>query len=259
MGKMDLYAKLKDKADNYKYLHHFTSIENFERIISDQKLLLNRLDRVKDKNENAFLPNLWNCKVFACCFTHSEEGKERFWNEYAKKNGVRISFPNSLMIEENYKIVSPNGYIFSKKNKTDVKHKQYERDTDWACYDISKVDIRYVNNNELVEWKDCSNALVKEASYNWEEETRIRVAMDTRGMGTVLNHENIFEVVTAPFEIVFLEMSEKILSKIFVSVPDYATDDFIFYVRKILRKCNYTANCKIYRLTPSGTIYETGV
>ena len=81
MNKRDIYSELKNKAEKHIYLHHFTALENFYKIISGQKLLLNRLDRVEDKTENAFLPDLWGNKVFAGCFTHSEEGKKRFWDE----------------------------------------------------------------------------------------------------------------------------------------------------------------------------------
>ena len=258
-----LYFRMTQKAQQYDYLHHFTALDKFEKIIAGQKLLLNRLDKVEDKSENKFLPELWRTKVFVGCFTHSKEGKRKFWEEYAHGNGVRLSFPNSLMIMGNYKIISANDYCFPKRKQTNIHHSKYEHDEDWAYFDISKVDILYLNQKDAEEWKGCGNGLVKNYVtgdiYDWEEETRIRVAMDPIGWENRLNREKRYEIVTPPFDKIFLEMNENILQNMFVSVPDNSTNEFVLNIRAILRLCEHTTNCKIYKLTPQGELYDTSI
>lgn len=162
----DIYHKLSEDALVYDYLHHFTSIDCFKLIIEGQRLLLNRIDNVKDENENKFLPYLWNTKVFVGCFTHSNKGKKKFWDEYAHNNGVRISFQNSLLNEENLQITSANNHVFEKRVKTNLNHREYNKDCDWGYFDISKVDILYINPSDSLNWINCGNGLVKNYGTN---------------------------------------------------------------------------------------------
>ena len=74
---MDIYLEMAERAKHYALLHHFTSLDTFRLIISGEQFLLNRLDKVSDKMEEAYLPKFWREKIFVTCFTHSDEGKER--------------------------------------------------------------------------------------------------------------------------------------------------------------------------------------
>lgn len=66
--------------------------------------------------------------------------------------------------------------------------------------------------------------------------------MDPIGWENRLNKEKRYEIVTPPFDKIFLEMNENILQNMFVSVPDNSTKDFILSIRAILRLCEHTAN-----------------
>ncbi len=252
----DIYPLMIEKAQKHEYLHHFTGLDKFELIISGQKLLLNRLDRVEDKTENEMLPDLWNRKVFVACFTHSNKGKHRFWNEYAKGNGVRISFKNDILTSEHFKLISQGKNIFTKRTKTDINYKSYNKFDDWGYFDISKVDIQYCDQSEIHQWQDKGNGLVKEEKYSWEEETRIRVAMDPLGWENILNNSNKFEVVRPFFETLYMQLSEAMLKSMYISVPEHASEEFILKVKSILGACEHTNNCPIYRLCENGEIRD---
>ena len=247
------YFPLCDQAMVHPYLHHYTSLDKFKLIISGEQFLLNRLDQVSDKAENAFLPEFWRDKIFVCCFTHSTTDKERFWSEYAKGNGVRISLPNEVIIPENFQILSECGHCFQPRARTEPTHKGYSCAKDWGWYDISKLDIEYISPNDTPNWVDRGNALIKncyeERKYDWEEETRIRVALapigweQKRGKGEIT-----FNTVRPWFTKIYMKMSPKILRELLISVPEDATEEFINEVRQILKICKHTENCKIYRL-----------
>lgn len=245
-----LYKELSEKAAKHTSLYHFTSLECLELIIMGGKMMLRRLDEMSDKSENDFLPQFWKKKVFACCFTHSTEGKPDFWAEYAKNNGVRIEFPNDLLNPENYHVVSENNYCFPKISKTTPSHKSYAHEEDWGIYDISKVDVKYLCSEERDIWNECSNGLIKncvaDSSYNWEEETRIRISMRPIGWEDTQQKENRF--ATPLFKRVFIEFDDIILRNICVSVPYDADAQFICQVHKILSMNPVTKNCVIKRL-----------
>lgn len=262
MGQSDMYTKLVQEAEKHATLHHFTRIENFDKIISSSSLLLRRLDQMEDKSENEYLPGLWKSKVFAACFTHSNEGKARFWKEYAGGNGVRLSFPNHLLTSETCELVSRTGYKYPKRKRTDIEHKTYEADEDWSYYDISKIDIVYIDPSESERWKGRSNGLAKNcgingeehARYNWEEETRIRVAMDPLGWENKLNKANKFVVVTPPFDSVFLRLNEVVLKHMYVSVREGTPAETIKSAQKILAKNEHTSKCVVYILKDNGNL-----
>ena len=249
---IDPYFRLTESAEQHKYLYHYTNMDAFEKIVRGGKLKLKRLDKMEDKGENEFLSKFWQNKVFACCFTHSEEGKERFWREYAKNDGVRIEFPNHLLIRENYRIVSENGYEFPKITRTDPGHKLYNSDEDWGLYDVSKVDILYLSAEERESWRGKSNGLAKnsfaESSYDWEEETRIRIAMRPVGWEERLDKTNNFVPMQPFFDEMYIELNVAILCNISVSIPSAADDQFVCKVKNILAKNPMTKDCAINRL-----------
>lgn len=251
MGNFDfLYKELSESASKYACLYHFTSLECLELIIMGGKMMLRRLDEMADKSESDFLPQFWKRKVFACCFTHSTEDKPGFWSEYAKNNGVRIEFPNDLLNPENYRVVSENNYCFPKISRTTPSHKSYTSEKDWGIYDISKVDVKYLSSEERDIWNKCSNGLIKncvaDSSYDWEEETRIRIAMRPVGWEDTQQKENRF--ASPLFTRVFIEFDDIILRNICVSVPHDADAQFICHVHKILSMNPATKNCVINRL-----------
>ena len=251
---MDIYFELSDYAKQHCFLHHFTSLQTLRLIITSEQFLLNRLDKVSDKSENAYLPNFWRGKIFVSCFTHSNECKERFWAEYAKGNGVRISIPNDLLVPENYEIVSPCGYVFPKRDHTDTAHKTYNCVKDWAYYDISKVDVQYIDPRTAPSWKNHGNGLIKncleDIRFDWEEETRIRVAMAPIGWESVRGKNRIdFETVTPWFDHIYIKLKPSVLKKIVITVPENTSIEFLKDVRNTLRLSPHTEKCKIYILT----------
>jgi len=261
-NKKDLYNELKTNATQYEYLHHFTQIENFQKIIEQQCLLLNRIDRVTDKNENIMLPNLWKKKVFIGCFTHSNKGKKEFWEVYAKNNGVRISFPNHLLNKNNFTIISENNYQFKKRSKSNWSHIDYEQDDkNWGYFDILKNDIFYNNVHNWHNYENCGNALVKNYTFNdhydWEEETRLRIALAPLGLENQLNEEtNKLNVTLPDFNKIYLKLNKKILENIFISVPANANEQFIIKVARILSSTKNTKNCRIFKLYENGDLVE---
>lgn len=249
---VDPYFRLTESAEQHKYLYHFTKMDAFEKIVSGGKLKLTRLDTMEDKGENEFLSEFWKNKVFACCFTHSAEWKKRFWEEYAKKDGVRIEFPNHLLTQGNYSVVSENGYEFPKLVRTEPGHKLYGRDEDWGVYDVSKVDVLYLGPEERESWRGRGNGLMKnsfaQSSYDWEEETRIRIAMRPVGWEEVLDKSKEFVPVTPFFNEIYIELSSAILRNISVSIPSDADEQFVCKVKTILAKNTMTKECTIHRL-----------
>lgn len=93
---------------------------------------------------------------------------------------------------------------------------------------MSKIDIVYIDPLESERWKGHSNGLAKNcgingeesAWYNWEEETRIRVAMDPLGWENKLDKANKFVVVTPPFDSVSLKLNTVVLKHMDVSVRE---------------------------------------
>lgn len=249
---VDPYFRLTESAEQHKYLYHFTNMDAFEKIIADGRLRLTRLDKMMDKGENEFLSEFWKNKVFACCFTHSKEGKKRFWEEYAKNDGVRIEFPNHLLTQKNYRVVSKADYSFPKIERSDPKHKLYERDVDWGVYDISKVDVLYLGPEGREKWRGRSNGLAKncfeETYYDWEEETRIRIAMRPVGWEEILDKTNEFVPVTPSFEEIFIELSNTIWRNISVAIPSNADERFVCKVKAILATNPMIKECTIHRL-----------
>lgn len=247
----DLYRKLTENAKQHEFLYHFTSLDCLQLIVRSGKMMLRRLDQMADKGEDEFLPTFWKKKVFACCFTHSSEGKADFWTEYAKGNGVRLEFPNALLIPEKYQVVSEHNYRFSTIAKTTPGHKTYNHDEDWGVYDISKVDVKYLSSNERDAWTGYSNGLIKNCiankSYDWEEETRIRISLRPVGWEDTREVENRFASPT--FTKVFIEFSEDILRHISISVPANADGSFIRQVEKIMAMNPATRDCIINRLS----------
>lgn len=262
---MPIYFEMVERAKKYTFLHHFTSLETFRLIISGEQFLLNRLDKVSDKTEHAFLREFWRRKIFVTCFTHSNEGKERFWLDYAKGHGVRISIPNDLLTPENYEIISTCGYIFPNRNRTNPNHRTYSCVEDWACYDISKLDVQYIDPQKAPDWKDSGNGLIKNSlediRFDWEEETRIRVAMSPIGWENVRGQNRInFETVTPWFEHMYLKLKPPILQKMFVTVPENVPAEFTKKVRNALQQSPHTRNCTIYKMLGSnGLLVETGI
>ncbi len=242
--KKDIYLELTEKAHQYEFLHHFTSMEKFRSIVSSGKLLLNRLDRVEDKSENEYLDDFWKSKVFVLCCTHSSKGKIKFWNDYAKGNGVRIDIPNHLLSPDYYKIVSDKGYYFPKKVKTNFQYNSYSNECDWAIYDISKLDMLYIDPKNATEWINQGNGLIKNCvandSYDWEEETRVRVAMEPLGIS---GRNGKYPI--PPFQVMYMELSKELLSNLTIAIPRGSSDLVITQVQEILALNEHTKSCKI--------------
>lgn len=245
----DPYLSLRKNAEQHNNLYHFTNMESFEKIIMGGALKLNRLDQMDDKGENEYLVEFWKNKVFACCFTHSSKGKARFWEEYAENDGVRIEFPNQLLLPENYQVISENGYCFPKVVRTIPQNKRYDCYEDWGVYDISKVDMYYLHPLERENWQDRGNGLVKnclaDTSYDWEEETRIRIAMRPLGWEEILDKTNEFLPMIPFFKSVYIKLGSDVLRSIGISVRKI---EDVQPVRRILSMNPATRNCKIHLL-----------
>ncbi len=160
----------------------------------------------------------------------------------------------TFVTSEYFKLISQSENIFTKRTKNDINYKSYNKFDDWGYFDISKVDIQYYDQFEIHQWQDKGNGLVKEEKYSWEEETRIRVAMDPLGWENILNDSNKFEVVRPFFETLYMQLSEAMLKSMYISVPERASEEFILKVKSILDACEHTNNCPIYRLCENGEL-----
>lgn len=109
-------------AEGRSQLYHYTNLETLSIILSDKTFLLNRIDKVNDLMESAYLqlPEVYSC-VFAGCFSHRKIESIPHWHMYTKADrGVRINFLLKMPLGKNL-----DGFM-DKKRSIVVKYNEDE-------------------------------------------------------------------------------------------------------------------------------------
>ena len=113
MSLIDKITQNKNDFEKIEKLYHYTSIETLKLIIESKSLKFNRNDKMNDLIEhrrNEFA----DFDYYITCFTHEDFESIPLWHIYAKREGVRITFPNkSLFKNKIYFMHNGNKQYFS--------------------------------------------------------------------------------------------------------------------------------------------------
>lgn len=98
-------------------LHHYTTIDSFEKIIKNKNIKFNRLDKVDDKAEWMNDSYLKDVKIklgkyaFVSCWNCQDKENIDLWNRYADNNsGVRITLDSDMFVT--YDVFTRNKSFF---------------------------------------------------------------------------------------------------------------------------------------------------
>ena len=211
----DLYSQLVAAARLHSKLYHYTNILSLEKILENNSLRASRLDKVNDSEENNRITSLWNNKVFSICFTYSLGNQAFLYKNYGK---IRLTFNRDNFDDVCVYSDSDQKNEFVRKNKTDWNHHTYDSFSDWGVYDITMADVYYTESFDLHIADDGfeSNAgLIKMKSgldneghprmWEYEKETRLRIAIRPVGPENVLRNNRFYQP-HPPFKYVYIKL-----------------------------------------------------
>lgn len=221
----DLYKELKQRADQHRYLYHYTNSDSASLILQNKSFKLNRLDKVNDQMENKRINSIWNAQVFAACFTHTKDNEKIMSKMYGNvRLTIKYDKDKDLLIYQDGEL-NNRMKICEKPARSDLSHHRYDRFDDWCIFDTSVCDIYYTDNLSMHITEDGqeSNAgLIKKIEgfddnnikRNWAEEaeTRIRVTVRPKGFEAYLNKDtNLFEKNNSPFTELYVPVPGEIV------------------------------------------------
>lgn len=190
---MILYDELVKEAKKHEVLYHYTPKESLDIIRKNKSLRLSRLDLVNDPDESKGIMELWRNKVYVACFTHSLDSEQYFIESYARGNGGRLII-NALMLDKvKFYYDSECQREIPRIDRSDMKHREYMKETDWGIYASYLADIRYAdditpyiqtdNRHDvgLVKAKEGPDTDGGIQDWSIERETRLVVALRPRG------------------------------------------------------------------------------
>lgn len=221
---MESYEESKLLAISHEKLYHYTNFEALKKILANRSLRATRLDKVDDKTENERIDDFWKNKLFVTCFTYDKNGEQRFGDEYAQGNqGVRIEFKTktlcNLEVFLDEKCENKLDFI----DRTDLNYKGIDS---WGYRDVSLLDMEYVDDlyEGLVKDEDFTGltyndktGYAKIKSYSWEKETRLRIALRSKGLENIY-FEHQLKVVKPNFEYIFIKITDKMLENMEITL-----------------------------------------
>lgn len=212
---IDIYDSSVKLAEEHEYLYHYTTDESLKYILKNKSLLLNRLDKVNDPDENRRIISLWNKKVFAACFTHTLDN-EKYMKENYGTNRIKLATKELLKKQVYSDSECKNAMTFIER--ADVNYKNYEDVSDWGWFDYSVGDVCYVEslddytdgitekNAGLIKLKEGIDTNGRPRRWMNEEETRVRVAVKPFALEFRSNGKGGFYYIKPSFERVFIDI-----------------------------------------------------
>lgn len=244
------YQEAAERGKSHKRLYQYTDIKALEKILTNCSLRCTRADKLNDVKENEKIIDIWKKKIYVSCFTHRDYESYFFWKTYALKKeenitieeaikkGIMLSFEVSTLTDlEVYSDSECNSAPLSLCKMTDdsVNFDATVNTTFWGVFDYSFIDVSYVSRNDSLEQIDNFQGRVKYHEWDMECETRLRIAIRSRG--EEVQYENgVFSYYTPNEEYLYVKLSEECLKNMTITLSPFADNESSKAVDTLLKK-----------------------
>lgn len=226
-------------AKQHERVYQYTTFEALEKIICNRSLRLTRMDLLNDTLENEKIHDLWKNKVYVSCFTNREYESYFFWKTYAQgsSEGVMISFKTDCLLDLS---VSPdekciNQLLKSKKGECVDNISNIVNERDWAIFDYSVLDIKYLPRDADISESKEFLGRYKYREWDMEKETRIRVAIRPRGLEFETKGLDDFEYIKPENDYLYLGLSDDALKSMKLTLSPFVNCDLHKEVENLLK------------------------
>jgi hypothetical protein len=218
----DIFSQQVEKAKGFQMLHHYTSLDALLSIISERRIRLSNLSSLNDpiENERLSYDGLTFSRVFAFCLNSEADDSIPMWRMYTPEiYGVRLSLPSRV-----WEFALNHAAYTAGDNERDLPLNTYGK---WSIWSASIACVLYTDNiSSFVqpfyplgddmqrEYNPLMVGLLKTKHWQFEQETRVRIAAKYQGLSAKLNEKtNKFDYFAPPFKYLFCCIPKDVISK----------------------------------------------
>ena len=236
----------KKSALSHKFLSHYTTIENLEKILKNHALKFTNIRKLQDISEQNSVKKIYNRNFYTLSLTHSSQDDKKMWENFGGNKGAKITYffnSNVKDLIDHSKLAK--GYRKNNLNillrMTGCKENRVYEDSlleNEVLIDLYYKDVLYSPKKQL---KEESNYNMKDSSrldlfssttyvkdiYKYQEETRITAIL--------MGHKRIHKI-----DYLLLPINFDEIKSLEIELSKNCTNEDIEKIKKI------TKNKKIY-------------